>query len=69
MYLNGAGQPIIVINTLAVAADLLDRKAAVTSDRPRLVLTEMMTHGIFMPFIRYNLMLVYLYTGDSTRPG
>jgi len=54
IYLNGAGQPIVVLNTLEAAADLLDRKASVTSDRPRLIVPEMMTGGMFMPFVGHN---------------
>jgi hypothetical protein len=54
MYLDGAGQPIVVLNTLEAAADLLDRKASVTSDRPRLIVPEMMTGGMFMPFVGHN---------------
>jgi hypothetical protein len=51
MYLDGAGQPLVVLNTLRAAADLLDRKAGVTSDPPRLIVAEIMTGGLFMPFI------------------
>jgi len=54
MYLNAAGQPLIVLNTLEAAADLLDRKAGITSDRPRLIVPEMMTGGMFMPFVGHN---------------
>jgi hypothetical protein len=54
MYLNAAGQSIVVINTLEAAAELLDRKAIITSDRPRLIVPEMMTGGLFMPFVGHN---------------
>jgi len=54
MYLNAAGQPLIVLNTLTAAADLLDRKSAITSDRPRLIVAELMTGGMFMPFVGHN---------------
>jgi hypothetical protein len=54
MYLNGAGQSLIVLNTLKATADLLDRKAGVTSDRPRLIVADIMTGGLFMPFIGHN---------------
>lgn len=37
VYMSVAGQNMVVMNTHKVAADLLDRRAAVYSDRPRLV--------------------------------
>ncbi|KAG9027418.1 hypothetical protein FRB95_007786 [Tulasnella sp. JGI-2019a] len=37
-YLNVAGQPMIVINTQEAAMDLLDKKTAIYSDRPRFVM-------------------------------
>ncbi|KAK0670690.1 cytochrome P450 [Cercophora samala] len=54
VYLDGAGQPIVVINTLEVAVDLLDRKAGVTSDRPHIIVPDMMTGGLFTPFVGHN---------------
>jgi hypothetical protein len=54
IYLDGAGQPIVVINTLEVAVDLLDRKAGVTSDRPHIIVPDMMTGGLFTPFVGHN---------------
>jgi len=54
MYLDGAGQPIVVINSLKVPVDLLDRKAGVTSDRPHIIVPDMMTGGLFTPFVGYN---------------
>ena len=37
MYLTVAGQGILVINTHRVAADLLDRRGHIYSDRPRMI--------------------------------
>ena len=37
MYLTVAGQGILVINTHRVAADLLDRRGHIYSDRPRFI--------------------------------
>ncbi len=39
-YLSTAGQPIVVLNTQKVAADLLDRRAGIYSDRLRKSLRE-----------------------------
>jgi hypothetical protein len=58
-YLNVAGQPVIVLNTHKAAADLLDRKAAIYSDRPRnIVAHEILTGGLLVVFSRYSELLV-----------
>ncbi|KAF9040485.1 cytochrome P450, partial [Hymenopellis radicata] len=55
VYLNLAGQNVIVLNTLEVASDLLDDRAAIYSDRPNwIVACQMLTEGLFMPFVRYG---------------
>ena len=40
MYLDGAGQPIIVCNSLKSAVELLDRRSGNYSDRPRLIMAQ-----------------------------
>ena len=37
MYLTAGGQGILVLNTHRVAADLLDRRGHIYSDRPRMI--------------------------------
>jgi len=37
MYLTVGGQGILVINTHRVAADLLERRGHIYSDRPRMI--------------------------------
>lgn len=37
VYITVAGQGMLVMNSHKVAADLLDRRAAIYSDRPRLI--------------------------------
>lgn len=60
IYLNAAGQPIVVLNSQKVAADLLDRRAGIYSDRPRnIVASDIMTGGLLVVFARYNDMFVY----------
>jgi hypothetical protein len=55
MHLSAAGQPIIVLNTLKAAADLLDRKAGITSDRPQnIVASDIMTGGLLVVFTHHN---------------
>jgi hypothetical protein len=41
MYLEVLGSPIIVLNTEQVAAELLNKRSAIYSDRPRFILYEM----------------------------
>ena len=45
MYLNGAGKPIIVCNSLKSAFELLDRRSANYSDRPRLIMVQEIISG------------------------
>ncbi|KAI9435069.1 cytochrome P450 [Lactarius indigo] len=44
-YLNAAGQPIVILNTQKAAADLLDRRAGIYSDRPRLIVCAQILCG------------------------
>ena len=61
IYLNAAGLPMVVLNSQKVAADLLDRRAGIYSDRPRnIVASDIMTGGLLVVFTRYNDMFVYL---------
>ncbi|PBK94480.1 cytochrome P450 [Armillaria gallica] len=55
MYFNLAGQPLVVLNSLKVAADLLDRRAGKFSDRPRnIVASDILTGGNMFPFAHYG---------------
>ncbi|KAK1834410.1 cytochrome P450 2U1 [Podospora conica] len=51
MYLNAAGQHVVVLNSLQAVADLLDRKSAVTSHRPRSIVVGIMTGNLMLPFL------------------
>ena len=47
MYLDVAGQPAIVLNSLKSAFDLLEHRANNYSDRPRLIMAqEIMSNGL-----------------------
>lgn len=49
VYLNAAGKPVIIINSVKAAVDLLDRRAANTSNRPKnIVASDLLTGGMFM---------------------
>ena len=60
MYLNALGQPMIVINSLKAASELLDRRANIYSDRPRLVVAhEILCGGLFTALMSYGDLLVF----------
>ncbi len=40
MYLDGAGQPIIVCNGLKSAVELLEHRSGNYSDRPQLIMAQ-----------------------------
>ena len=55
IYLNAAGQPIVILNSQRVAVDLLDRRSGIYSDRPRnIVACDIMTKGLLFGFARYG---------------
>ncbi|KZV67271.1 cytochrome P450 [Peniophora sp. CONT] len=55
LYLNMLGRPVIILNSAKAAGDLLERRSAIYSDRPRLIVaSEMMTGGLFFPLTPYN---------------
>ena len=61
IYLNAAGQSMVILNSQKIAADLLDRRAGIYSDRPRnIVASDIMTGGLLVVFTRYNDMFVHL---------
>ena len=54
MYLNVLGQPIIVLNNLKAAEDLLDRRKCY-SDRPRFIVAhEILGGGLLFGFMSYG---------------
>lgn len=54
LHLHVFGRSIIVINNLKTAADLMDRRAIITADRPGTIVANMMTGGLLIPFISHN---------------
>ena len=54
MYLNAIGQPILFLNSLKVAAELLDRRASIYSGRPRLIMAqEILSGNLVFSFLGY----------------
>jgi len=55
VYLSALGQPVLVLNSLKSASDLLDRRANIYSDRPRLIMAnEILSGGLFSAFLPYG---------------
>ncbi|KAI0256925.1 cytochrome P450 [Lactifluus subvellereus] len=55
MYLNALGQPILILNSLKPASDLLDRRANIYSDRPRFIVAhEILCGGLFGVSLPYG---------------
>ncbi|KAK7458132.1 hypothetical protein VKT23_010040 [Stygiomarasmius scandens] len=62
IYLDVVGTPIVVINSVSVAKDLLDKRSAIYSDRPHLVMAcELQVHAILFSY--YLLTLSFLRAG------
>ncbi|KAH8703845.1 cytochrome P450 [Talaromyces proteolyticus] len=51
---NVLGRPIVVVNSIEVAHDLLDKRGANYADRPRFVLFEVMGWGVTLTFLRWS---------------
>ena len=45
MYVDGAGQPIVMCNSLKSAYELLERRSSNYSDRPRFIMAQDILHG------------------------
>ena len=57
---------MVILNSQKVAADLLDRRAGIYSDRPRnIVASDIMTGGLLVVFTRYNDMYVHLIGSET----
>lgn len=53
--LDFAGQAVLVIGNAKIAADLLDRRSSIYSDRPRFIMAaEILTNGMNLAFARYG---------------
>jgi hypothetical protein len=55
MYLDGAGQPIVIFNSLKPAFELLERRSGNYSDRPRFIMAgEILNGGLLLAMLRYD---------------
>jgi len=55
MYLDAAGQPLVVFNSLKSAFELLERRSANYSDRPRFIMAqEILSGGLLFPMMHHD---------------
>jgi len=55
MYLDGAGQPVVVCNSLKSAFKIFERRSANYSDRPRFVMAqEILSGGLLFSLMNYD---------------
>jgi hypothetical protein len=55
IYVNAAGQPIVILNSRKVAGDLLDRRARIYSDRAlNIVACNIMSGGFMFALTPYG---------------
>jgi len=55
MYLNAAGQPTVVLNSLKSSFELLERRAINYSDRPRYIMAhEIMGQDLLFVMMRFG---------------
>jgi hypothetical protein len=55
MYLDGAGQPIVVCNSLRSAFELLERRSGNSSDRPRFIMAQEILGGsLLLPTMKHG---------------
>jgi hypothetical protein len=55
MYLDAAGQPTIVLNSVKSNFDLLERRASNYSDRPRAIMAqEILSNGLLFSLMNYG---------------
>jgi hypothetical protein len=54
IYVNMLGQPVVVLNSVQAAVDLLDKRGSNYCDRPRFVLFEVMGWRATLTFLRWG---------------
>jgi len=57
MHIYAVGQSFIVLNTLEAITEILERNLAVTSDRPKNFVVDVMTDDSFMSYLGQVLLL------------
>jgi hypothetical protein len=66
MCMRVLGRPIIVLNSLKATFELLDRRANIYSDRPRVILShEIFCGGRFTAMMEYGDMFVFTFLPRS----
>ena len=69
MYLDGAGQPVIVCNSLKSAFELLERRSVNYSDRPRFIMAqEILSGDLQLSVMKFNDRWVLQYNSTTVVP-
>lgn len=58
VHINAIGRSIIVLNDSNVVEELMDRRAVKTSGRPEIIVGEVMTGGLMLPFMPSSIVYV-----------
>ena len=67
MTLRVLGKPIIMFNSLRPAFELLDRRANIYSDRPRVIVShEIFCGGLFTALISYGELFVFTLSSKTS---
>ena len=54
MYISLVGRPTVIINSVSVASDLLDKRGSIYSDRPQMPSFELIGYANMLPFVKYG---------------
>ena len=55
MYLDGAGQPVVVFNSLKSAFEIFERRSGNYSDRPRFIMAqEILSGGLLFSLMNHD---------------
>ena len=69
MYLDGAGQPVIVCNSLKSAFELLERRSVNYSDHPQFIMAqEILSGDLQLSVMKFNDRWVLQYNTTTVVP-
>lgn len=67
-YLDGAGQPIVMCNSLKSAYELLEHRSSNYSDRPHLIVAQdYLNGGVLFALMSYNDRYVLQYCNSKNK--
>jgi len=68
IHLDIAGTSMIILSSVAAAKDLLDRRSAIYSDRPRFAMHALVAGDIFFGFAPYGNSRSWYFIANETNP-